>query len=97
MTLEDRVFLLEDALIQAQHTVQFLHGCLVNPSKGGLDGGFSYEYPEHTAQRLEDWAKLVPLPPMCPHSRYEEGCKSCQWHYENRCRLNKIREKESKS
>lgn len=82
-TLEARIVLLEAALRQAQHTVDFLHNCLVNPvdeNKKGKGGclGWSYEYPEQTIERLEEWAKLCPLGPTCFHSMYVPDCEPCQ-------------------
>jgi len=65
-----------DALIDAQHTAQFLHDCLTKPQ-------FSYEYPEQTLEAIEEWARLAPRPPYCIHSfssKHEPGCESCDWH-----------------
>jgi hypothetical protein len=75
---EARIVVLEDALIQAQHTVQFLHDCLTKTAGQGKSyeqpdiqeafpnlgacGGWQYAYPEHTLRRLEEWQKLVPVP-----------------------------------
>ena len=80
-TLEARIILLEAALRQAQHTVDFLHNCLVNPVDESITTGcrgYSYEYPEHTVERLEEWAKLCPLGPSCFHSMYLPDCEPCQ-------------------
>jgi len=93
MSAEERIFLLEDALMQAQWTVGFLHNCLVNPDNGEMNGGYSYAYPEQTLRHLEDWAKLVPLPPLCIHSRPEPGCESCKRGDEHRRRLYEIKRK----
>ena len=93
LTAEERIFLLEDALVQAQWTVHFLHNCLVNPANGKMNGGYEYGYPEQTLKHLEDWAKLVAPPPLCFHSRQEPGCESCKRGHEHRRRLWEIREK----
>ncbi|RJQ27064.1 hypothetical protein C4577_01960 [Candidatus Parcubacteria bacterium] len=78
MTKEEaRIILLEDALRQAQHTVEFLHNCLLYPSDHHMNGGYNYAYPEQTLKHLEDWNKLAPKEIFCNHSRYEESCKSC--------------------
>lgn len=93
LTSEERIFLLEDALMQAQWTVHFLHNCLVNPANGKMNGGYEYAYPDQTLQRLADWAKLVPPPPLCHHSRTEPGCEACERGNEHRRRLWEIRKK----
>jgi hypothetical protein len=67
---EARAVLLEDALRQAQSTVEFLHGCLTQP-------GYEYAYPEMTERRLQEWSELAPRTEPCVHSRTEEGCESC--------------------
>jgi hypothetical protein len=69
---------LRDALVQAQNTVEFLYGCLTNPSNGEMNGGFTYAYPEQTLSLLKGWAVLAPKPPTCHHSRAHEGCESCR-------------------
>lgn len=86
LSQEEYIFLLEDALMQAQWTTRFLHDCLKTP-------GFSYAYPEQTLQRLEEWGKLVATPPLCHHSRTEHGCEACQIGQEHRRRLYEIRKK----
>lgn len=74
MTVEEaRIIVLEDALRQAQNTVNFLHGCLTDPQ-------FSYAYPEMTLSNLEHWSKLAPVPPGCAHGRHHEDCEPCQAH-----------------
>lgn len=75
---EAEIFLLKDALMQAQHTVSFLHNCLVNPSSVPRDGGYKYAYPEQTLQRLEKWRKLAPTRLGCHHSGGEPECPECQ-------------------
>lgn len=65
------IVLLKDALVQAQHTVGFLHGCLTDPT-------YSYAYPEQTERRLAQWHELAPMPEhVCVHSNYHESCASC--------------------
>lgn len=86
MTKEEaRIIILEDALRQAQNTVEFLHGCLTCEN-------YSYDYPESTIRRLEKWKKLAPricdvLNKKCYHSRSEEDCKSCQLHHKQQRQL----------
>ena len=88
MTKEEaRIIILEDALRQAQWTVEFLHGCLVYPDNGEMKGGYEYAYPEQTLDRLQEWRKLVPLPKLCNHSYNEIGCESCKNREEERTRL----------
>ncbi len=75
-----RIIILEDALIEAQHLVEFLHGCLTNPH-------YKYSYPDQTIRRLEKWNKLVPLPDLCVHSITKKGCKACVDRNERKMRL----------
>lgn len=82
----DREVLLEDALIQSVHTIEFLHGCLT-------DDHYSYQYPEHTKQHLDYVKKLVPIPPLCYHSMTVEGCPSCTYRNQRLIRLNMIKMK----
>lgn len=71
---EARIVLLEDALQQAQNTVEFMHGCLT-------DKTYKYAYPEMTFSNLAEWGKLAPRPAMyCAHSRRQLDCPSCQTH-----------------
>lgn len=72
-TNEAKIVLLESALRQAQHTVVFLHNCLIDTKM------YSYEYPEQTIQYLKEWAKLAPIPEeICPHSSFNEDCAACK-------------------
>jgi hypothetical protein len=56
-----RIVFLEDALDQAVHTIEFLHGCLTEDS-------FSYSYPEQTAREIAEFRQLVPARTLCVHS-----------------------------
>jgi hypothetical protein len=95
MTLEEaRIVVLEDVLIQAYHLIEFLHNCLINPSKGTMgqpdfQGGYYYGHPEQTAQYLDDIEKLVKIIPMCHHSCPGRGqdCQICDHIYEYHVRL----------
>ena len=78
--LQARIVILEDALIQAQHTVEFLHGCLT-------DDHYRYEYPEQTVRRLREWAILVPAPEGCAHSVHKSDCESCVAHVAYQARM----------
>jgi hypothetical protein len=61
MTKEEaKIIVLEDALRQAQSTVEFMHGCLTYPYENHPDGGYYYAYPEHTLKHLEEWKNLAP-------------------------------------
>jgi hypothetical protein len=72
MTIDEaRIVVLEDALRQAQNTVEFLHGCLVAP------GSYTYAHPGQTLALLEDWASLVPRGEVCFHSGMEPDCPGC--------------------
>lgn len=82
MTVEQaRLIILEDALRQAQNTVQFLHGCLTTPAV------FQYAYPHMTEQHLAQWAALVPPHDGCAHSRHHNDCAACVTHRETHLRL----------
>ena len=89
---EAKIILLENALIEAHHTISFLHGCLTQPSepipakppyKAGEHGfrGYSYEYPEQTLRELDRIAALVEIPVGCHHSYYAPdrgiACNNC--------------------
>jgi len=74
--LRAREILLSQALEQAQHTVEFIHGCLVEPEH------YKFAYPEHTARQLEKWARLAPKREGCHHSFWHEGCSECDAHRE---------------
>jgi hypothetical protein len=67
-----RIVLLEDALRQAQSTVQFLHGCLTSTAL------HVYRYPEHTQRDLDKWAALASKRPLCVHSGPQPGCVACE-------------------
>lgn len=58
---EARIVLLEQALDQAIHTIEFMHGCLT-------EEGYVYAYPEQTEVKLAKFRKLVSIGPMCVHS-----------------------------
>ena len=68
--LADRVADLEEALHQAQWTVQFMHGCLTEES-------YQYAYPDQTEAKLDEWHRLAPAPELCVHSHHEPGCAAC--------------------
>ncbi len=70
---EARIILLEDALIQAYHTMGFLYCC--------LEEGCKHAYPEQTLDRLKHIEGLVTIPGdelICPHSFPSPGCKGCE-------------------
>jgi hypothetical protein len=70
MTKEEaKIVLLEQELVQAYHTISFLHNCLTHKA--------SYGYPEQTLKRLEDIKELVNIPKGCAHGGPTLGCKSC--------------------
>lgn len=85
-----RIVLLEDALIQACHTVSFLHGCLTSDR-------FKYSYPEQTAAHLQEWKALVTIPSGCHHSRFHENCEACKDHAKRRAALEEANKVLSKS
>ena len=68
-----RIVLLEDALVDAQHLVEFLHGCL-------MDTNYSYAYPQHTQERLDEWRALAKPLRGCPHSFHRADCPACREH-----------------
>lgn len=74
---EAKIVLLEDALRQAQHTVEFMHGCLTEPER------YSYMYPDMTLREVERWAKLAPPFKFCVHSKMRtQDCEACEHHYQ---------------
>lgn len=73
MTKEEaKIILLEQELVQAYHTINFMHGCLINPT------GYKYSYPNQTTKELNEIKKLVNIPRGCPHSLTSPTCESCQ-------------------
>lgn len=69
---ELRIMELEDALQQAVSTIQFLDGCLLNPT------GYKYAYPEQTERRLKKFKELLPSSPGgCCHSYHDMECENC--------------------
>ena len=76
---EARIFLLECALMQAQHTISFMHGCLTNPEM------YKYTYPDQTVDRLKWFETLAKPDEGCFHSSgAEPGCMECQKATEKR-------------
>lgn len=67
-----RIVLLEDALVQAQNTVTFLHECLTDPK------AYRYVYPDQTRKHLKKWNSLVPIPDSCFHSGPVKECFLCK-------------------
>lgn len=70
--------LLEVLLAQAASKIEFLHGCLTDPHREGVPGGFSYAYPEQTLQFLGELRQVLPEREFCFHSMTVEGCASCE-------------------
>lgn len=68
---EARLVMLTQAVQQAQHKIEFMHGCLTAEN-------FEYAYPEMTASFLAHLAELAPKQPMCVHSKTERGCPGCE-------------------
>ena len=73
-----RIVLLEQAVEQAQSTIEFLHGCLTHPSSEHASGGYRYAYPEQTERQLRRLEALAPRGPMCVHSFERPGCEACE-------------------
>ena len=69
--LEARIILLEEAVLQAQSTVRFLHDCLTDPEHN------KYMYPEQTEKHLNNWMHLVEPHHLCPHSVRKMDCGCC--------------------
>jgi hypothetical protein len=69
---EAKLVLLEQALEQAISTIEFLNGCLLEPTQ------YNYAYPEQTQQKLTEFKKLIVINPRCIHSMYVSECESCQ-------------------
>ena len=66
-----KIILLENALNEAQNTVEFLHGCLTSSN-------YSYNYPAQTLSNLKNWYELVPKSKGCVHSFDRLDCPECQ-------------------
>lgn len=67
-----KIVLLEQALEQSIHTIEFLDGCLRHPIE------YKYAYPEETQRELTEFKKLVFVKPTCIHSMNVPNCESCQ-------------------
>lgn len=81
-----RIVILEYEFQQARRLVEFLHNCLVHPDNNEMKGGCSYEYPEETIRRLEEWELLCPNSDLksCHHSKNDDNCESCRQRYQQR-------------
>lgn len=85
-TLDDaRIVLLEAELIQAYHTISFLHGCLTSD-------GYKYMYPEQTIQRLKAIEDLVDITSGCYHSKFKGNCPTCVAQMNREIKVNRAKE-----
>lgn len=67
---EDRIFILEDALVKAYNLASFLYGCLTDPI-------YEHAYPDMSLRTLTELAPLVRQQTICFHSFTKEGCEGC--------------------
>lgn len=65
-----RIMKLEDGIEQAIHTIEFLHGCLTDPS-------YKYAYPEQTLDRVKYLEALYNRQGGCAHSMRKRDCPNC--------------------
>ena len=73
MTKEEaRIVVLEDALGEAYHKIQFMHGCLTDPNN------YRYAYPQMTENQLHEIEWLIDPPFTCPHSVFSPDCYACK-------------------
>lgn len=68
---DDRIFVLEDALVEAFNLAEFLYHCLTTD-------GYTHAYPHMTRETLDQLRPVVPPRLMCVHSGTVEGCESTQ-------------------
>lgn len=66
-----RIMELEDAIEMAQHTIEFMHGCLTSPDR------YKYAYPEHTLLNLEKLRNLYIPKEGCIHGVFHKDCDAC--------------------
>lgn len=71
MSLKFTVEELLNELEQNLNTIEFLHGCLTDPT-------YKYAYPWMTVERIERLRKIVGKRNYCLHSApTEPGCRGC--------------------
>ena len=58
-------------LEQALNKIEFLHGCLTDPT-------YKYAYPEMTLEHIERLQKIVGPRYYCVHSNIQPDCPGCQ-------------------
>lgn len=68
--LQAKITVLESALIQSNHMINFLHNCNTNKI-------YRYDYPEQTKALLSLIKSLVDIPESCVHSGGHPECGSC--------------------
>lgn len=66
----DRIFVLEDALVEAFNLAEFLCHCLTSDD-------YEHAYPQMTREKLDKLRPVVPSRLMCVHSGTVAGCDSC--------------------
>lgn len=72
MTKEEaKIIVLENALLQAYNSIEFLHKCLIHKER------YSYDYPEKTHNQLIEIEKLIEISHGCFHSKFHEDCLDC--------------------
>lgn len=81
--IEAENVVLREALIQAQHTVRFLHDALKDACKR-YPSVLIFRHPQHILAKLEYWASLQPLPNTCQHSVTQVDCLGCQERVDRR-------------
>lgn len=96
-TEELRMMDLEDAVIQASASIQFLYDCLENPHIEGIPGGATHMYPEQTLAHINELDNLASRP-WCIHSNTRQGlkqkCESCKYSIDRYTKRSKLEQKE---
>ena len=85
--LEAKIFLLEDLLMECEHTISFLHNCLSDTE----EFQYKYEYPEQTIKVIQKLQKTIKYPKYCHHSIYNKNCEACNSMLEYRKKLEEAR------
>jgi hypothetical protein len=60
------------------NTIEFLHGCLIDPAH------FKYVHPKLTIKRIKRLRKIVGPRNYCHHNRVDPACPQCQEGVQNR-------------
>lgn len=86
MKIEVTVEQLLDELEQNLNTIEFLYGCLTDPT-------YKHAYPEMTVERIERLRKIVGPRHYCIHSFRDPNCERCMKGEERRALRHSLSEK----